>query len=175
MLNNTFLTSGGIEPFRTEEPLCPFWTKSRNCGIHQTIARMRILSVFLAITGENLWGWTCWIANQRTWSKLDHSQFSHGIRMEFLMSVAIVRIPFIALFSDLMRQNKVGLPVLCHYLFRAIRYREADIKITNQEEFNKGLMSFPSPFLVLQSPTCTWAFFIHQDHNFRQYLKLNHA
>ena len=45
-----FLFFGGINPFRMEERL-QIWTKSRNCGIPQTIARVQILSVFLAIIG----------------------------------------------------------------------------------------------------------------------------
>ena len=73
----------------------PFRANSQDCGIHLTNYRKSVNLVCVPHYNRmKLWSW---IANQRTWSRLGCSQFSHGTWMGFLLSVTIVRIPLIEL------------------------------------------------------------------------------
>ena len=82
----------------------PFWRKftPSTAGLWDTIdllcmsAKTANLDLVPPERSDRIKLWS-WKVNQLTWSRLIGSSYSHGVRMEFLLSAINVRIPFIEL------------------------------------------------------------------------------
>ena len=79
-LDNVYITHGILGYLQTIDLLC------------------KSASLVHVPRGDQIKLWSAsWIANQLTWARISGSSYSHGVGMEFLLSVTIVRIPFIEL------------------------------------------------------------------------------
>ena len=103
------VTSGGIKPFsfRNEERKLFILFLANVYIAHRIVVSLSdwqrkktdlVIVRVLCYDRIKLWSW---IADQETWSRFSCSLSSHSARVKSLLSITIVRIPFIELVSDL--------------------------------------------------------------------------